>query len=95
MIAEPEARQDRRRLRAHLGKRAPPEPAHRHHHVLARGEFRQQEMELEHEADPRQPDRGARVVVERGGRRAVDQHVALARRVEQAEQVEQRGFARA
>ena len=70
-----------------------PERAHRQHDVVEHGEFRQQEMKLEHEAEQRQPREGALFLVHMRGGAAADQHLAGGRQVEQAEQIEQRRFA--
>jgi 2-polyprenyl-6-methoxyphenol hydroxylase-like FAD-dependent oxidoreductase len=81
------------RARASAGPAA--EPPDRDQHVVERREFRQQEVELEDEAEPREAQRRELRRGERGGVAPFEQHAPRARPVEQAEQVEQRGLARA
>ena len=64
-------------------------------HVLQRRPVRQQVERLEDEADPPAAQRGPVPVAQRAGVQAVQQVAALGRRVEQAEQVQQRRLARA
>ena len=52
-------------------------------------------MELEHEAEHRKPGECALLFVHMRGGPATDQHLARRRQIEQAEQIEQRRFARA
>ena len=70
--ASPKSRSSRRRPFADgaAGKLA--EAPHRQHHVLERGEFRQEEVELEDEADLGEADIGEAVVAEPRGLDAVD-----------------------
>ena len=84
------------RARAHglLAERA--QRAHRQHDVVERRELRQQEVELEHEAQLDEPQRArARPRPMCVVARPSMQHLARGRQVEQPEQVEQRGLARA
>jgi len=69
----------------HLPWRQPAERPHRQHDVLPRREFRQQEMELEHEADRRLAGRGTLVLVHGGSGAAAAPHLTGGRYVEQAE----------
>ena len=78
---------------AHLGFRHFPRGAHRQHHIVKRGELRQQEVKLEHEAASRQAHVGALGLRQLRGWLAADDDVAFGRRIEQAEQIKQRGFA--
>ena len=64
-------------------------------HVLQRRAVRQQVERLEDEADPPPAQRGPVPVAQRARVQAVQQVAALGRRVEQAEQVQQRRLARA
>src|SRR5207253_2966456 len=65
----------------------------REHHVLEDGELRQEEVELEDEAELVQAQLRAIVVVERADVDAVDEDLALRRAIERAEQVEERALA--
>ena len=65
----------------------------RQHHVLQRGEFRQQMMELVNKADGVAPDRGARGIRQRAGVAAGNQDRPAIRPVEQPGDVQQRRFA--
>ena len=66
----------------------------RQHHVLERGERRQQLKGLEHESKQPLAQRGARVFVEPRQRHAVERYVARGRAVETREQPEQSRLAR-
>ena len=66
---------------------------HRQHHVLERGEFGQQVVELVDEAERAVAQRAARGVRQRAHLLAGDVDLARGRRVEAAEQVQQRALA--
>ena len=92
-LAEPDAAQQLLGARPRLGHRHPRDP-HRHLGVLERGEFRQQVMKLEDEADAggsgtRRPRRRGSV----GQTRAADRDPSLVDAIEPAEHVQQRALA--
>ncbi len=95
MLGETEGGEQRSRPVAHGMLAQFAQRLHGQHHVLQRRELRQQEVELEHEAQGGEPRGGAlRLVHVRGGA-AADLHLARRRQIEQAEEVEQRRLARA
>ena len=79
---------------AHLSFRHLARGTHRQQHIVERGELRQQEMELEHEAAFGQADIGPFRFRQFRGRLAADDDLAFAGSIEQAQQIEQRRFAR-
>jgi hypothetical protein len=92
-IGQAERLQQAPRMRSRGPVVQPAQPADRDQHVVDRAELRQQEVELEDEADPRQAQR--RHLPRRKPRRvpSLEQHLPFRRPVEQPQQVEQRGLA--
>ena len=83
-----------------LGQLAPlgvrhPAVEQRDLHVVEHAQIGDQVERLEDEPDLLVADRGQRAIAVAGDRRAVELHRALGRRVEQADQVEQRALAAA
>ena len=82
--------QQRRGTGAHRRLVQGAQPAHRDQHIAQRGELRQQEVELEHEAQPGQAQRRQRRAIQPRGVPPLQEHRAAGRPVEQAQQVQQR-----
>ncbi|MCY1297066.1 hypothetical protein D9M70_464910 [compost metagenome] len=95
MIGKAECCKQIARPLAHLVPAKATELAHGDLDILAGSEFRQQEMELEDEADIGKPRGGPFVLVHPGRVAAADHERAAGRPVEQAEQIEERRLARA
>jgi hypothetical protein len=91
-MAETDALEHLHRGGARFRRRHPPD-RERHRDVLERGELRQQVMELVDEAERAIAHGAARGFGERGERDAVDEDLTAGRRVEPAEQVQQRALA--
>ena len=72
-----------------------PEDELRQHDVLQRREFRQEVVKLIDEANLHPPDAGLLLVVQPHAIDAVDEHGAAVRPLQQAGDMQQRGFARA
>src|SRR5262249_60088535 len=94
LSAEPDALEKPRRAAARLSRREPRDAVWEGH-VLLGGELRQQMVKLEDEPDPRVAEPSALFRRQARELLAEDLDAPLVRRVDPAEQVEQRGLAHA
>src|SRR5712672_3503547 len=84
-----------RAVSSNAGARAWPrhyrsERPHRQHDVIKDGELRQQEVELEDEAERGEPHLAALGLAHARGGAAADQHLAAGWQIEQAKEIKQR-----
>ena len=95
MFLQAEPREQIQATRPHFLVAEFPQRAHRQRHVVEGGEFREQEMELEDEAERLEPKLRADILVHPRGGLAEDEDIAGGGRIQQAQKIHQRGFARA